>query len=205
PVRVFPVATGTAANALCLAAASPSWGLVYCSEAAHINTAEANAAGFFGGGLKLVPVAGPHGRVDPDAFARSLAAIQPGQLHRGQPAAVNITQASDVGTVYPLAKIRAVAEIAKRRGLKVHMDAARIAGGIEAVPGLRLVAPVEVNELFVELPGAAMDALEREGFQFYRRSPTLARFVCRFDTSEAEADALIAALRRNCAAAPARA
>ena len=83
--------------------------------------------------------------------------------------------------------------------------AARIAGGIEAVPGLRLVAPVEVNELFLELPGTAMDALEREGFQFYRRSPTLARFVCRFDTSEAEADALIAALRRNCAAAPARA
>src|SRR5207248_406483 len=261
-VRVFPVATGTAANALSLAAASPSWGLVYCSEAAHINTAEANAAGFFGGGLKLVPVAGPHGRVDPDAFARSLAAIQPGQLHRGQPAVVNITQASDLGTVYPVAEIRAIAEIAKRRGLKVHMDgarfanalarlgcspaemswragvdvlsfgatknggalcdaivvfapeladglavqlrragqvwskmrfasaqlmayieaglwlrlaaasnaaAARIAGGIA---GLRLVAPVEVNEIFLELPTEAMDALERDGFQFYRRSAT---------------------------------
>src|ERR1044071_2229793 len=101
-VRVFPVATGTAANALSLAAASPSWGLVYCSPLAHINTSEANAAGFFGGGLKLVPVAGPHGRVDPEAFAKSLAAVMPGQLHRGQPAAVNITQASDLGSVYPL-------------------------------------------------------------------------------------------------------
>src|SRR5438067_6830178 len=291
PVRVFPVATGTAANALSLAAASPSWGLVYCSEAAHINTAEANAAGFFGGGLKLVPVAGPHGRVDPDAFARSLAAIQPGQLHRGQPAAVNITQASDLGTVYPLAEIRAVAEIAKRRGLKIHMDgarfanalarlgcspaemswragvdilsfgatknggalcdaivvfapeladglavqlrragqvwskmrfasaqlmayiedrlwlnlaaasnaaAARIAAGIAGLPGLRLVAPVEVHEIFLELPSAAMDALERDGFQFYRRSATLARFVCRFDTTDAEADPLAAALRPHC-------
>src|SRR5260221_4290525 len=54
-VRVFPVATGTAANALSLAAVAPSWGLVYCSEGGHINTSEANAAGFFGGGLKLVP------------------------------------------------------------------------------------------------------------------------------------------------------
>src|SRR3981081_967109 len=101
-VRVFPVATGTAANALALAASNPSWGLVYCSEAAHINTSEANAAGFFGGGLKLVPVGGNHRRIDPDAFARRLASGPPGQLHRGQPAAVNLTPASDLGTVYPL-------------------------------------------------------------------------------------------------------
>jgi Beta-eliminating lyase len=40
-VRVFPVATGTAANALALAALGPSWGLVYCSAGAHINTSEA--------------------------------------------------------------------------------------------------------------------------------------------------------------------
>src|SRR3954463_5649530 len=110
-VRVFPVATGTAANALALAATSPSWGLVYCSEAAHINPSEANAAGFFGGGLKLVPGAGPHRRAGPAPLPRSRAATQPGQLHRGQPAAVNITQASDLGTVYPVAEIRAVAEI----------------------------------------------------------------------------------------------
>jgi threonine aldolase len=44
---------------------------------------------------------------------------------------------------------------------------------------------------------AAMDALETDGFQFYRRSRSLARFVCRFDTTEAEADALVAALRRH--------
>src|ERR1044071_9759888 len=89
-VRVFPVATGTAANALSLAAISPSWGLVYCSEAAHINTSEANAAGFFGGGLKLVPVAGSHGRIAPEALAETLAAVQPGAIHRGQPAAVSL-------------------------------------------------------------------------------------------------------------------
>jgi len=297
-VRVFPVATGTAANALSLAAASPSWGIVYCSEAAHINTFEANAAGFFGGGLKLAPVAGEHGRISPERLADTLAAVAPGQLHRGQPAAVNLTQASDLGTVYSLAEIRAVAEAAKSRGLRLHMDgarfanalarlgcspaeaswrcgidimsfgatknggalcdaivvfapeladglavqlrragqvwskmrfasaqllayvenglwldmarasnaiAARIAAGLAGIPGVRLLAPVEVNEIFLELPGAVMDALEADGFGFYRRSKTLARFVCRFDTTEVEADALLAALRRHLMPSAARA
>ena len=297
-VRVFPVATGTAANALSLAAASPSWGIVYCSEVAHINTSEANAAGFFGGGLKLAPVAGEHGRISPERLADTLAAAAPGQLHRGQPAAVNLTQASDLGTVYSLAEIRAVAEAAKSRGLRLHMDgarfanalarlgcspaeaswrcgidimsfgatknggalcdaivvfapeladglavqlrragqvwskmrfasaqllayvenelwldmarasnaiAARIAAGLAGIPGVRLLAPVEVNEIFLELQGAVMDALEADGFRFYRRSKTLARFVCRFDTTEVEADALLAALRRHLMPSAARA
>jgi threonine aldolase len=75
--------------------------------------------------------------------------------------------------------------------------AARIAAALTDIPGVRLLAPVEANEIFLELPDGTMDALEGDGFQFYRRSRTLARFVCRFDTSEAEADALAAALRRH--------
>jgi len=298
-VRVFPVATGTAANALALASLGPSWGNVYCSEVAHINTAEANAAGFFGGGLKLLPVAGNHGKIDADALAETLAGIAPGQIHRGQPTGVSLTQATDLGAVYSLDEIRAVAEVAKARGLKLHMDgarfanatarlgcspaeptwrsgidimsfgatknggalcdaivvftpeiaeivavqlrragqvwskmrfasaqliayvenglwldmarasnaiAARIATGLRDLAGVRLLAPVEANEIFLELPSTTMDALETDGFQFYRRSRSLARFVCRFDTTEAEADALVAALRRQLApVAPPRA
>ena len=75
--------------------------------------------------------------------------------------------------------------------------AACIATGLRDTSAARLLAPVEANEIFLELPGAAMDALEADGFQFYRRSKNLARFVCRFDTTEAEADALVAALRRH--------
>ena len=129
-VRVFPVATGTAANALGLAALGPSWGIVYCSEAAHINTSEANAAGFFGGGLKLAPVAGEYGRISAERLAETLAEVAPGSCIRGEPAAVNLTQASDLGTVYSLAEIRAVAEVAKARGLKLHMDGARFANAV---------------------------------------------------------------------------
>jgi threonine aldolase len=67
-----------------------------------------------------------------------------------------------------------------------------------------LLAPVEANELFLEMPSGVMDALERDGFRFYRRSATLARFVCRFDLTADETDALVAALRRHCQA-PAKA
>ena len=93
-VRVFPVATGTAANALSLAAIGPGWGNIYCSEAAHINTSEANAAGFLGGGLKLVPVAGTLWPHRPGGAARDAGRARPrraasrqavrGQHHAGQ-------------------------------------------------------------------------------------------------------------------------
>jgi threonine aldolase len=75
--------------------------------------------------------------------------------------------------------------------------AARIAAGLRDLPAARLLAPVEANEIFLELPGSVMDALEQDGLQFYRRTQNLARFVCRFDATEGEADALVAALRRH--------
>src|SRR6202042_2861047 len=81
--------------------------------------------------------------------------------------------------------------------------AARIAAGIQGGGSIKLVAPVDANEIFLELPAGAMDGLEADGFQFYRRSATLARFVCRFDVPDAEAHALVASLKRNCAPAKA--
>jgi len=77
--------------------------------------------------------------------------------------------------------------------------AARIAAGLSGTPAARLLAPVEANEIFLELPSVTMDRLAADGFQFYRRSQGLARFVCRFDTTAAEADALVAALTRHLA------
>jgi threonine aldolase len=82
--------------------------------------------------------------------------------------------------------------------------AARIAAALAGLPAVRLAAPVEANEIFLELPAAVLDALETDGFQFYRRSATLGRFVCRFDITESETEARAAAVRRH-TAAPARA
>ena len=86
-----------------------------------------------------------------------------------------------------------------RLAAQSNAAAARIAAGIKGIPGITLVAPVEANEIFLELPHGVTDALETDGFQFYRRSATLARFVCRFDVTDAEADALVISLKRHCA------
>jgi len=85
-----------------------------------------------------------------------------------------------------------------RLARQANAAAARLAADIRAVAGARLLAPVEANELFVTMAPAALDALAADGFLFYRRGHELARFVCRWDTTEAETAALAAAIGRHC-------
>ena len=125
-VAVFPVATGTAANALGLAALTPPWGAVFCHEQSHIAIDEANAPEFYTGGAKLVPLGGADGKLSAETIQRLL----PGGLgvvHHAQPAAVSLTQASECGTVYRPAEIAAIAH---RHGLAMHMDGARFANAL---------------------------------------------------------------------------
>src|SRR5206468_238672 len=120
--------------------------------------------------------------------------------------AVQLRRAGQVWSKMRFASAQLIAYV--ENGLWLDMarasnrTAARIAAGLRELTAARLLAPIEANEIFLEVPGEAMDALETEGFQFYRRSKTLARFVCRFDTTEAEADALVAALRRHLRSSP---
>ena len=128
-VAVFPVATGTAANALALAAVTPPWGAVLCHPLAHIACDEANAPEFYTGGAKLVPVPGADGKL----AAADLAALLPGDLgnvHHAQPAAISLTQATECGTVYRPAEIAEISALARRHGLAVHMDGARFANAL---------------------------------------------------------------------------
>ena len=129
-MRVFPVATGTAANALSLAVLGPPYGAIYCSQLAHINTSEANATGFFGGGVKLTPVPGPHARMSVDALSEALATAGFGRTHESQPSAISVTQANELGALYTLDEVRAIGALAKRYKLRLHMDGARFANAV---------------------------------------------------------------------------
>jgi threonine aldolase len=128
-VRAFAVITGTAANALSLATISPPYGAIFTYQEAHVVTDECGAPGFFSGGAQLALLPGEHGRLQPAALAAALAA--PVDLHRVQPAALTVTQATELGTVYRAAQLSELAALAHAAGLKVHMDGARLANALE--------------------------------------------------------------------------
>lgn len=127
---VLLVATGTAANALCLAALAPGYGAVLCHPDSHVNSDECGAPEFFTGGAKLIGVPGKGGRIAAADLERAIAAAGIGVVHHAQPAAVSITQATEAGTVYRPDEVAALAEVAHRHGLALHMDGARLANAI---------------------------------------------------------------------------
>jgi threonine aldolase len=129
-VRAFVVTTGTAANALSLATLAPPYGNVYAHCGAHVVDDECGAVEFFSAGARLTLVPGGDGRMDPQALKQALVA-HPADVHTLQPAAITLTQATELGTSYRPEAIAALSEIARRHHLRLHMDGARIANAIE--------------------------------------------------------------------------
>lgn len=126
--EVWFTASGTAANALCLAALAQPHEAVLAHDAAHVATDETGAPGFFGSGLAITGLAGASGRIDPAALAHALA--QPDQPHWQYATALSLTQTTEFGTRYAEGALAALAGPAKARELKVHLDGARMANAI---------------------------------------------------------------------------
>ncbi|MFD9236929.1 threonine aldolase family protein [[Kitasatospora] papulosa] len=131
-VDVLPVSTGSAANALSLAALTPPWGSVLCHRDSHVNTDECGAPEFFTGGAKLVPLSGDDAKIDVEQL-RVAAHRRAGDVHSAQPSVVSITQATETGALYSLDEIRGLSQVAKEAGLRVHMDGARFANAVAAL------------------------------------------------------------------------
>lgn len=128
-VRVFPVATGTAANAIALATLTPPYGAIFCHREAHIVRDECGAPEFMSGGARLVLVDGQQGKLTPAALTAALD-DNPRSVHSPQAACVSISQATECGTTYSPTEIAAVSAIARQRGLALHMDGARFANSL---------------------------------------------------------------------------
>ena len=121
--EVFLVFSGTAANVLCLQSMVQSHQAVICAETAHVHNHECGAAEKHIG-CKLLPVPSPNGKITVAGIREHLHDF--GNEHHVQPRAITITQATEYGTVYTPAEIRAIADYAHSHSLLVHMDGARI-------------------------------------------------------------------------------
>ncbi len=284
-VRVVPAATGTAANALALAALAEPGARFYCHEEAHIAVAEEGAPEFYVAGGRCVGVAGGQARIDPAALE---AALQDRAEGTG---VLSLTQATEWGTVYAPASIAELAGLAREAGFRVHLDGARFAnavagvgcspadmaaragidalafgtskngtlnaeavvlfdpaladhlfpvrkrsghayskmrylaaqlqayladglwlelaahanamarrlgGGLAECPEIALLAPVEANLVFLDMPRAAVDGLRAAGFAIEtRRGGGAVRLVTSFATTPDDVDRLIEAAARQ--------
>ena len=295
---IYPVTTGTAANALALAGISPPFGGVFCHRLAHINTDECGAPEFYTGGAKLLTLDSPNGKITAAQLAGPIAHAHEMGVHHVVPAAVSVSQATEWGTVYSRDELTALSAAAHAHGLHVHMDGARIANAVahlactpaeatwksgidvlsygatkngalaaEAViffkadlardferrrkraghlwskmrflsaqlnaclegelwlrnarnanamatrlasglarSGIRLLQPVDANEIFAAFSVALIAALRAQGFEFYEwpgppdeHSPVV-RLVTAYNMAPADVDALVDAVARHAAA-----
>jgi len=115
---------GTAANVLSLKALTNSYHAIVCADTAHINVDECSAPEKFTG-CKLLTVPSVHGKITPEGIQQHLHGF--GFEHHAQPNVISITQATELGTVYAPEEIKALADLAHKHNMYLHVDGARIA------------------------------------------------------------------------------
>jgi threonine aldolase len=138
--EVFFVFNGTAANALALAQLCQPYHAVIAHAFSHIEEDEAGAPALFSGGAKIVTADTTLAKLTPQAVEALAMKGQRG-VHHVKSRALSLTQATELGTVYTPGEVGALTEVARRHGLKVHMDGARFANALAFLGG----APADLS------------------------------------------------------------
>jgi threonine aldolase len=131
-VAALWVSTGTAANALALAALCPPYGRIVCHRHAHIEIDECGAPEFYTGGAKLLLGEGEGAKLRPAIVEDLLAGVRD-DVHQAQPAALSITNASEYGCLYTPEETAALGALCRARGLRFHVDGARFANAVASL------------------------------------------------------------------------
>jgi len=137
--QVYFVFNGTAANSLALASLCQSYHSIICPETAHVETDECGAVEFFSNGTKVLLVPGPEGKIDLAAAEHAI--TRRTDIHYPKPKVLSITQATELGTVYSIDEMAAVGDLARKYGMKLHVDGARFANAVASLQ----VAPKEIS------------------------------------------------------------
>ena len=154
----------------------------------------------------MLPVPTPDGKLTPELI--DTRAHGRGDQHRVQPRAVSISQTTELGTVYSLEEVRALAAHAHDLGMRLHMDGARIANAAAALGvGLREStrdAGVDVLSFGGTKNGALaaeavviFDPALAEGFEYVRKQGMQLASKMRFVAVQLEALLTDGLWRRN--------
>ncbi|RKS77918.1 L-threonine aldolase [Motilibacter peucedani] len=143
--EVFPVFNGTGANVVSLQALTDRWASVVCAASAHIHVDESGAPEKVGG-LKLLTVPTPDGKLTPELIDIEARGFD--DEHRAQPQVVSITQTTELGTRYTVDEIAAICAHAHSKGMRVHLDGARISN---AAAGLGVDFAAFTSEVGVDI------------------------------------------------------
>jgi threonine aldolase len=166
---------GTGANVVGLASVLRPWEAVICPATAHIVTDECGAPERMGG-IKLLPVECPDGKLDP-------AVIEPmlqfrGDEHHVQPRVISVTQSTELGTLYTIDELATLSEVAHRHGLLLHVDGARIANAVAALGGDPVAAVRDVGVDVLSFGGTKNGLVYGEAVVFFDSALAVdARFV----------------------------
>ena len=128
--KIYLVFNGTGANVLSIDAMCRSHEAVVCAETAHINVDECGAPQRVVG-CRLLTVDTPDGKLTPDLVRTRLHGF--GFEHHSQPKAVSISQPTELGTLYTLDEIKALADLAHSYNMYLHVDGARLANAAVAL------------------------------------------------------------------------
>ena len=128
--EVFFVFNGTGANVLGLSTVTQSFHSIICAETAHIEEDECGAPEKFSG-CKLLPVEPVNGKISPESIQHHLKGFD--FEHHSQPKVISISQVTEMGTVYQPDEIKALADLAHKNNMLLHMDGARIANAAIAL------------------------------------------------------------------------
>lgn len=120
----FFVFNGTGANSVALQAVTRSFNSILCAETAHINVDECGAPGRMTG-CAIITIPTPDGKLTPELIKPHLHNF--GVCHHSQPKVVYISQVTELGTVYTIEEVKAIADLLHAHNMYLHMDGARLA------------------------------------------------------------------------------
>lgn len=120
----FFVFNGTGANSVALQAVTRSFNSILCAETAHINVDECGAPGRMTG-CAIVTIPTPDGKLTPELIKPHLHNF--GVCHHSQPKVVYISQVTELGTIYTIEEVKAIADLLHAHNMYLHMDGARLA------------------------------------------------------------------------------